>query len=54
MCCFIFRQQDRSYLFKEVYRQMAPDGCLVLGNAEQAEDSSDLFEVEFASNSLLL
>jgi chemotaxis protein methyltransferase CheR len=46
-----FPAQDRSYLFNEVYRQMAPDGCLVLGNAEQAEDSSNLFEVEFASNS---
>ena len=46
-----FPPQDRSYLFREVYRQMAPDGCLVLGNAEQAEDSTDLFEVEFASNS---
>lgn len=46
-----FPPQDRSYLFKDVYRSMAPDGCLVLGNAEQAEDSSDLFEVEFASNS---
>jgi chemotaxis protein methyltransferase CheR len=46
-----FPAQDRSYLFKDVYRQMAPDGCLVLGNAEQAEDSSNLFEVEFASNS---
>lgn len=46
-----FPPQDRSYLFKNVYRQIAPDGCLVLGNAEQAEDSSDLFEVEFAANS---
>jgi chemotaxis protein methyltransferase CheR len=46
-----FPPRDRSYLFKNVYRQMAPDGCLVLGNAEQAEDSSDLFEVEFAANS---
>jgi len=46
-----FPPQDRSYLFGDVHRQMAPDGCLVLGNVEQAEDSSDLFEVEFASNS---
>lgn len=46
-----FPPQDRSYLFKDVYRLIAPDGCLVLGNAEQAEDSSDQFEVEFASNS---
>ncbi|MBN9614295.1 MAG: chemotaxis protein CheR [Acidobacteriales bacterium 59-55] len=46
-----FPPRDRSYLFGDVHRQMAPDGCLILGNAEQAEDSSDLFEVEFASNS---
>ena len=46
-----FPPQDRSYLFSDVHRLLAPDGCLVLGNAEQAEDSSDLFEVEFASNS---
>jgi chemotaxis protein methyltransferase CheR len=29
---------------------MAPGGFLVLGNAEQAEDSTNLFEVEFAAN----
>lgn len=46
-----FPPQDRSSLFQTVYRQMAPDGCLMLGNAEQAEDSTDLFEVEFASGS---
>jgi chemotaxis protein methyltransferase CheR len=46
-----FPPQDRSYLFKDVYRLLAPDGCLVLGNAEQAEDSSEMFEVEFASSS---
>src|SRR6185437_12209547 len=46
-----FPPQDRSYLFNDVHRLLAPDGCLVLGNAEQAEDSSDQFEVEFASNS---
>lgn len=46
-----FPPQDRNDLFKAVHRQMAADGCLVLGNAEQTEDSSDLFEVEFASNS---
>ncbi|HMF65272.1 MAG TPA: protein-glutamate O-methyltransferase CheR [Edaphobacter sp.] len=46
-----FPQRDRRRLFREVHRQMEPDGCLVLGNAEQAEDSTKLFEVEFASNS---
>lgn len=45
-----FTQQDRTNLFREVYRKMAVDGCLVLGNAEQAEDSTDLFEVEFTAN----
>jgi chemotaxis protein methyltransferase CheR len=45
-----FPQHDRRRLFRDVYRQMEQDGCLILGNAEQAEDSSDLFEVEFASN----
>jgi chemotaxis protein methyltransferase CheR len=45
-----FTQQDRTSLFREVYRKIAPDGYLVLGNAEQAEDSTDLFEVEFAVN----
>lgn len=46
-----FTHQDRTALFHEVHRKMASDGCLVLGNAEQAEDSSTLFEVEFAMNS---
>jgi chemotaxis protein methyltransferase CheR len=45
-----FSQHDRRTLFGEIYRKMAPDGYLVLGNAEQAEDSTNLFEVEFAAN----
>jgi chemotaxis protein methyltransferase CheR len=45
-----FPQNDRKALFKEIYQKMAADGCLVLGNAEQAEDSTKLFEVEFAAN----
>jgi chemotaxis protein methyltransferase CheR len=45
-----FSQHDRRTLFTEVYRKMAPGGYLVLGNAEQAEDSTKLFEVEFAAN----
>ena len=44
-----FSQQDRRVLFSEVHRKLAPDGYLVLGNAEQAEDSTSLFEVEFAA-----
>jgi chemotaxis protein methyltransferase CheR len=45
-----FSQHDRRTLFREIYRKIAPGGYLVLGNAEQAEDSTDLFEVEFAAN----
>jgi chemotaxis protein methyltransferase CheR len=45
-----FHQNDRKALFQEIYQKMAADGCLVLGNAEQAEDSTKLFEVEFAAN----
>ncbi len=43
-------QHDRRSLFTEIYRKIAPDGYLVLGTAEQAEDSTNLFEVEFAAN----
>lgn len=46
-----FPQEDRRSLFQDVHQQMAPAGYLILGNAEQAEDSTNLFEVEFASNS---
>jgi chemotaxis protein methyltransferase CheR len=45
-----FCQHDRRALFTEVHRKMAPGGYLALGNAEQAEDSTNLFEVEFAAN----
>jgi chemotaxis protein methyltransferase CheR len=43
-----FPQQDRSCVFSDVYKQMAPGGYLLLGSAEQAEDSTNLFQVEFA------
>jgi chemotaxis protein methyltransferase CheR len=46
-----FSQEDRTAVFRDVHRQMAPDGYLLLGNAEQAEESTDLFGVEFSSNS---
>lgn len=46
-----FSQHDRGRLLGEVHRQMKPDGCLVLGNAEQAEDSTKLFDGQFASGS---
>jgi chemotaxis protein methyltransferase CheR len=42
-----FPQQDRSLVFSDVYRQMSRHGSLVLGNAEQAEDSTNLFQPEF-------
>jgi chemotaxis protein methyltransferase CheR len=42
-----FPQQDRSLVFSDVHRQMSPHGCLALGNAEQAEDSTNLFQPEF-------
>jgi chemotaxis protein methyltransferase CheR len=45
-----FSQHDRGAVFSDVHRKMMPDGYLVLGNAEQAEDSTSLFEVEFAAN----
>jgi chemotaxis protein methyltransferase CheR len=45
-----FSQHDRRALFTEIHRKIAPGGYLILGNAEQAEDSTHLFEVEFAAN----
>ncbi len=45
-----FSQHDRRAVFKELHHKMAPGGYLVLGNAEQAEDSTNLFEVEFAAH----
>ena len=36
-------------VFAEVRRHMTADGYLLLENAEQAEDSTKLFEVRFAS-----
>jgi len=46
-----FSEQDRSDVFAAVHRQMDPRGFLLLGNSEQAEDSTDQFEMEFASES---
>ncbi|WP_158945034.1 protein-glutamate O-methyltransferase CheR [Granulicella sp. S190] len=45
-----FSQQDRRTLFREVHRKLSPNGYLVLGNAEQAEESTNLFEVEFGAD----
>jgi len=46
-----FPQEDRRSVFLEVNRHMDSAGYLILGNAEQAEDSTNLFDVEFALNS---
>jgi chemotaxis protein methyltransferase CheR len=45
-----FSQHDRKIVFKEIHQKTVAEGYLVLGNAEQAEDSTNLFEVEFAAN----
>lgn len=42
-----FSQRDRSAVFQEVHRRLNPRGFLLLGNAEQAEDSTELFNAEF-------
>ena len=46
-----FPQQDRSCVFSDVHAQMNSSGFLMLGNGEQAEDSTDQFAVEFAADS---
>jgi chemotaxis protein methyltransferase CheR len=43
-----FSPQDRQSVFRGVHRQMAGDGYLMLGASEQAEDSTTLFQAEFA------
>ena len=45
-----FPLQDRRRVFAEVRKQMQPKGYLMLGNAEQAEDSTDKFAAEFAED----
>jgi chemotaxis protein methyltransferase CheR len=44
-------ENDRSCVLADVHRRMNPRGYLMLGNSEQAEDSTEEFEVEFASDS---
>lgn len=46
-----FPQQDRSCVFSDVYQRMNPQGYLLLGSAEQAEDSTNLFRAEFGADS---
>jgi chemotaxis protein methyltransferase CheR len=40
-------QESIASVFRSVHRQMAPDGYLVLGMSEQAEDSTSVFQAEF-------
>lgn len=42
-----FPPPERSRVLGQVYQQIAPLGFLLLGNAEQAEDSSEQFKAEF-------
>jgi chemotaxis protein methyltransferase CheR len=44
-----FSRPDRGRVLGAVHRRMKPDGCLMLGSGEQAEDSTRLFEVEAGS-----
>ncbi|MEG9436157.1 protein-glutamate O-methyltransferase CheR [Edaphobacter sp. HDX4] len=46
-----FSQDDRGQVFKAMHRVSAPDGYLLLGNAEQAEESTNLFQAEFTAES---
>ena len=40
-------EQERAAAFEVTHRRMARHGVLMLGQAEQAEDSTDLFEAEY-------
>jgi chemotaxis protein methyltransferase CheR len=42
-----FASEDRARVLHEVHARMLPEAVLLLGNSEQAEDSSALFRVEF-------
>ena len=42
-----FPPQERRRVLGQVHQQIAPRGFLLLGNAEQAEDSTELFKAEF-------
>jgi chemotaxis protein methyltransferase CheR len=45
-----FPPQDRGCVLTDVYHRMHPHAALLLGNAEQAEDSTDLFQVALESD----
>ena len=46
-----FSQPDRRTVLSAVHRMMTPESTLLLGNAEQAEDSTNVFAVEFVGDS---
>lgn len=43
-----FAEEDRRGIFDMLYRQIQPAGFLILGASEQAEESTTLFQAEFA------
>lgn len=43
-----FSQSDRAKVFRTIHRLTSRDGYLLLGNAEQAEESTSLFRAEFS------
>lgn len=45
-----FPSAHRTDVFRDVSRQMSQTGYLILGNSEQAEDSTNLFKAEFAKD----
>ena len=44
-----FPPQERRRVLAQAHRQLQPSGYLLLGNAEQAEDSTELFKAEFGA-----
>jgi chemotaxis protein methyltransferase CheR len=42
-----FPTSDRRKVLSQAYKHLSPSGYLLLGNAEQAEDSTELFKAEF-------
>jgi chemotaxis protein methyltransferase CheR len=42
-----FAAEERLQVLEGVHRRMSPDGALLLGASEQAEDSCELFSVKF-------
>jgi chemotaxis protein methyltransferase CheR len=47
-----FSDEERTQVFEAVWRRMDSRGCLLLGRAEQAEESTPLFEGEMVEDCL--